>query len=123
MERKYLCADVDYVSGIGFSGARQAMPRNTIAAVDTGAHRILLSQAWECYEPRGLMQSTALCTMGVALPLAIGRKLAEPERPLIAFCGDAGLEMILGELATARDLRLAIPVVVFVDDECVVSKW
>jgi len=96
--------------------ARLAMPRNTIAAVDTGAHRILLSQAWECYEPRGLMQSSALCTMGVALPLALGRKLAEPDRPVVVFCGDAGMEMVLGELATARDQKLAIPIIVFVDD-------
>jgi len=97
--------------------ARRALPRNTVATVDTGAHRILLSQAWECYEPRALLQSTALCTMGVALPLAIGRKLAEPERPVCAFTGDAGLEMVLGDLATLRDLRLAIPIVVFVDEQ------
>ena len=55
--------------------------------------------------------------MGCAVPLAIGRKLAEPERPVIAFVGDAGLEMFLGELATARDLKLGIPIVVFVDEQ------
>ena len=97
--------------------ARKASPRNTVATVDSGAHRIVLSQVWECYEPRGLLQSTALCTMGCAVPLAIGRKLAEPERPVIAFVGDAGLEMFLGELATARDLKLGIPIVVFVDEQ------
>ena len=96
-------------------GARRALPKHGIATVDTGAHRIFLSQAWECYEPRSLLQSTGLCTMGVALPLAIGRKIAEPQRPLIAFSGDAGLEMILGELAMLRDLKLAIPIIVFVD--------
>jgi acetolactate synthase-1/2/3 large subunit len=85
--------------------ARKALPGNTIATVDSGAHRILLSQAWACLEPRGLLQSTALCTMGCAVPLAIGRKLAEPDRPVVAFVGDAGLEMFLGELATARDLK------------------
>ncbi len=53
--------------------------------------------------------------MGCAVPLAIGRKLAEPERPVAAFVGDAGLEMFLGELATIRDLKLAIPIIVFVD--------
>jgi acetolactate synthase-1/2/3 large subunit len=53
--------------------------------------------------------------MGCALPLAIGAKLADPTRPVICFTGDAGLEMILGELATARDLRLPVVVVVFVD--------
>lgn len=53
--------------------------------------------------------------MGPALPLAIGAKLAAPERPVVAFTGDAGLEMVLGELATLRDLALPITVVVFVD--------
>ena len=94
---------------------RRSLPRDTIATVDSGAHRILLSQMWQCYAPRSLLQSTALCTMGCAVPLAIGRKLAEPERPVVAFVGDAGLEMFLGELATIRDLKLGIPVVVFVD--------
>ncbi len=95
--------------------ARKAAPENAIATVDSGAHRILLSQLWPCYAPRTLLQSSALCTMGSAVPLAIGRKLAEPERPVIAFVGDAGVEMFLGELATARDLKLSLPVVVFID--------
>ena len=97
--------------------AREALPRNAVITVDSGAHRILLSQMWEAYEPRGVLQSTALCTMGCALPLAMGRKLAEPGRPVVAFTGDAGLEMVLGELATLRDLALPIVVIVFVDEE------
>jgi acetolactate synthase-1/2/3 large subunit len=95
--------------------ARECLPRHTVATVDSGAHRILLSQAWECLEPRGLLQSSALCTMGCALPLAIGRKLAEPGRPVVAFTGDAGLLMVLGELATLAELELPVIVVVFVD--------
>ena len=55
--------------------------------------------------------------MGVAIPLAIGRKLSEPNRHIIAFTGDAGLEMVLGEIATLRDLRLAIPIIIFVDEQ------
>lgn len=95
--------------------ARRSLPRNAVATVDTGAHRILLSQLWECFEPRSLLQSSGLCTIGCALPLAMGYKLARPERPVIAFTGDAGLEMVLGELATLRDLAMPIIVVVFVD--------
>ncbi len=95
--------------------AREVLPENTIATADTGAHRILLSQMWRCYEARTLLQSSGLCTMGCALPLAIGQKIAGPGRPVVAFTGDAGLEMFLGELATVRDMGLAIIVVVFVD--------
>jgi acetolactate synthase-1/2/3 large subunit len=95
--------------------ARAVCPRDTIASVDSGAHRIVLSQVWPCYAPRTLLQSTGLCTMGPALPLAIGAKLAAPDRPVVCFTGDGGLDMVMGELATLRDLGLAIPVVVFTD--------
>ncbi|WP_114286038.1 thiamine pyrophosphate-binding protein [Candidatus Halocynthiibacter alkanivorans] len=97
--------------------ARKASPAGTVATVDSGAHRIVLSHVWQCDAPHGLLQSSALCTMGCAVPLAIGRKIAEPDRPVIAFVGDAGVEMFLGELATARDHGLGIPVVVFVDEQ------
>ena len=92
------------------------LPANGVATADTGAHRILLNQMWRSPGPRQLLQSTAFGTMGCALPLDMGYKLAEPERPVIAFTGDAGLEMVLGELATVRDLGLAVVVIVFVDE-------
>ncbi len=96
---------------------RQVLPRNGVATVDSGAHRILLSQVWECYAPSTLLQSSALGAMGSALPLAIGYKLVQAQRPVVAFTGDAGLEMVLGELATLRDLKLGLVVVVFVDEQ------
>ena len=94
---------------------RKVAPRDTVVSVDSGAHRILFSQVWEAYVPHAVLQSTGLCTMGCALPLAIGAKLAAPDRPVIAFTGDGGLEMVLGELVTLRDLKLPVVVVVFVD--------
>ena len=53
--------------------------------------------------------------MGCGLPLGIGAKLAEPGRPVVVFTGDGGLLMVLGELATAAELGLALIVVCFVD--------
>lgn len=99
-----------------FHTLRSLAPKETLASADSGAHRILLSQIWRCHAPRDLVQSSALCTMGCALPLAMGMQIAEPERPVIAFVGDAGLEMGIGELATARDLGLPIIVVVLQDE-------
>lgn len=95
--------------------ARRTLPRDSIATVDSGAHRIMLSQIWNAYGPRELLQSTGLCTMGCALPLAIGAKLAEPRRAVVAFTGDGGLDMVMGELATARDLGLPVIIVIFAD--------
>ncbi|MEQ6202384.1 thiamine pyrophosphate-binding protein [Sulfitobacter sp. HNIBRBA2951] len=93
----------------------QTLPRDTIASVDSGAHRILLSQMWPCTQPRVLIQSTALCTMGCALPLAMGTKLCAPDRTVVSFSGDAGFLMIAGELSTAAELGLKPIFVVFVD--------
>jgi acetolactate synthase-1/2/3 large subunit len=87
-----------------------------IVTVDSGAHRILLSQMWCARRPLRLLQSSGLCTMASALPLAIGAKAADPNRPVFAVMGDGGLEMCLGELATLRDLGLPVTVVVFQDD-------
>ncbi|MEP4380825.1 MAG: thiamine pyrophosphate-binding protein [Alphaproteobacteria bacterium] len=95
--------------------ARRVLPRETIATVDSGAHRILLSQVWEAYGPRELLQSNGFCTMGCALPLAMGAKIADPNRPVVAFTGDGGLDMVLGELTTARDMELPVIVIVFAD--------
>ncbi len=94
---------------------RKALPAETLATADSGAHRILLSQMWPVSEPRGLMQSSAFCTMGCAVPLALGAKLASPERPVISFSGDAGFLMVAGELATAAERGLAPIFLVFVD--------
>ncbi|MFA3918312.1 thiamine pyrophosphate-binding protein [Ruegeria hyattellae] len=94
---------------------REVMPDTTLATADSGAHRILLSQMWGCSEPRGLIQSSALCTMGCAVPMAIGLKLAAPERPVISFSGDAGFLMVAGELSTAAELGGNPIFLVFVD--------
>ena len=56
-----------------------AMPANSLVTADSGAHRILLSKMWTCSQPSTLLQSSGLCTMGCAVPLAIGAKLAAPD--------------------------------------------
>jgi len=95
--------------------ARRALPEEAIITVDSGAHRILLSQMWVTHRPRSVLQSSALCTMGCAVPLAMGAKLAAPEATVVSFSGDAGFLMVAGELSTAAELNLPVIFVVFVD--------
>lgn len=95
--------------------ARAALPPSTRASVDSGAHRILLSQMWDCPMPRALIQSTALCTMGCAVPMAMGLALADPHSPAVGFVGDGGFLMVAGELTTAADMGLKPIIIVFVD--------
>ena len=98
-----------------FAAARRALPPEAVVTVDSGAHRILLSQMWRCPAPRTLLQSAAFCTMGCALPLAMGVRLAAPGRPVMAVTGDGGLEMVLGELATLRDMEAPLTLLAMAD--------
>ncbi|PUB16248.1 thiamine pyrophosphate-binding protein [Yoonia sediminilitoris] len=107
--------DEPWGPGAVIDTCRNVMPPETIATVDSGAHRIMLSQMWTCPAPRKLLQSSGLCTMGCAVPLAIGAKIAAPDQPVISFSGDAGLLMVAGELATAAELGQNTIFVVFVD--------
>lgn len=100
-----------------FSAVQDALPKGGVVTADSGAHRILLSQMWRCQAPQTLLQSACFCTMGIALPLAIGYAKAAGINgpPVVVFVGDAGLEMVIGELATARDLGINLTIVVLVD--------
>jgi acetolactate synthase-1/2/3 large subunit len=105
----------DWGPGQAMAICRDILPDDTLASVDSGAHRILLSQMWRCDFPRALTQSTALCTMGCAVPLAMGAQIVERERTVVSFSGDAGFLMVAGELATAAEQKLKTIFVVFVD--------
>ncbi|MFD4946279.1 5-guanidino-2-oxopentanoate decarboxylase [Streptomyces sp. NPDC058239] len=64
--------------------------------------------------PRGrYLHPTGFGTLGYALPAAIGAKTAYPHRQVVALSGDGGLQFSVQELATAAQLRLPLPVVVF----------
>ncbi len=83
--------------------------------VDSGAHRILFSQMWQTRRPLSVLQSAGFCTMGAALPLAIGAARAGASGPVVAIMGDGGLEMTAGELGTLRDTGLKVIVLVVQD--------
>jgi acetolactate synthase-1/2/3 large subunit len=57
--------------------------------------------------------STGYGTLGYALPAALGAGLARPERPVAALLGDGGLQFTVGELATAVELEMPIPILLW----------
>ena len=84
-------------------------------AVDAGAHMFPATTFWQCERPGDLLISNGLATMGFALPAAIAAALHDPARGALAFTGDGGLLMGLGELATAATLGVKLVVVAFND--------
>ena len=88
---------------------------DTIAAVDAGAHMLVVMPLWQVEEPRRLLISSGLATMGYALPAAIAAAQCRPGEPVIAFTGDGGLGMALMEIETAVRRHLRVVIVVFND--------
>jgi acetolactate synthase I/II/III large subunit len=95
---------------------REAMPRNTVASVDVGSHKLLIGQGWTTYEPRTVLTTNGLSTMGYSLPAAIVSRLLAPETPSVCFIGDGGLAMVQGELRLASSLKTGIVVIIFCDN-------
>ena len=95
---------------------REALPREAIATADVGSHKLLVGQGWSAYEPRSVLMSNGLSSMGYSLPAAIVAKLLDPRRPVACFIGDGGLAMVQGELRLASSLGLGLLVIVFCDN-------
>ena len=89
-----------------------ATPR---ATVDAGAHMFSATAFWQCEQPRDLLISNGLASMGFALPAGIACALHDPARGAIAFTGDGGLMMCAGELATAVEACAKLVTIVFND--------
>jgi acetolactate synthase-1/2/3 large subunit len=95
--------------------AGQVAPPSCRATVDAGAHMFSVLSSWQADKAFGVLKSNGLSTMGYALPAAIASCLEEPDRPVVAFTGDGGLMMCLGELKTAVEHNCRIVVMVLND--------
>lgn len=74
---------------------------------------------------RGQMHTLSgnLASMACGLPYAIAAQIAYPERMCIAFVGDGGFTMLMGELATAVKYKLPIKVVIIKNNSLGQIKW
>ena len=66
---------------------------NAIIATDVGQHQMWEAQYYHHNEPRTLITSGGLGTMGFGLPAAIGAKMARPDSEVWAIVGDGGFQM------------------------------
>jgi len=90
---------------------------------DVGAHKMWISRYYQCDTPNTCLISNGFCSMGFALPGAIGAKFAKPAQKVLAICGDAGFLMNVQDLETAVRLRLNVVFMVWVDGEYGLIKW
>jgi acetolactate synthase-1/2/3 large subunit len=96
---------------------RGFFPREAISVVDGGNTAVWAHYLNRIYAPRSFLWAADSGHLGTALPYAIGAKLAQPDRPVYAICGDGAFALNLQELETAARLRLPLVVVVADDHQ------
>ena len=102
---------------------REALGREDLLISDVGAHKIWIARIFPASVPNTVIISNGFAAMGIALPGAIAAKLVNPDRRVLAVCGDGGFLMTGAELETARRLGLAVVVLIFNDDGYGLIKW
>lgn len=88
---------------------RSLISDDTTVTCDIGSHSIWMARCFRSYEPRRLLFSNGMQTLGVALPWAIAATLVEPGKKVVSVSGDGGFLFSAMELETA--VRLNSPIV------------
>jgi acetolactate synthase-1/2/3 large subunit len=95
-----------------------------IVVTDVGQHQMWEAQYYKHDDPRTLITSGGLGTMGFALPAAIGAKMANPDAEVWVVVGDGGFQMTMCELATIIQERLDINIAIINNGYLVmVRQW
>ncbi len=82
---------------------------DAIITTEVGQHQMWAAQFYKYKEPRTLLSSGGLGTMGYGLGASLGAKMARPEKTVINIAGDGCFRMNMNEIATAA--RYNIPIV------------
>lgn len=100
--------EVDYLRAI-----RAALPNDGFFLTELCQAGFTSYFAWEARQPRTYVSEGYQGTLGYGFPTALGVKVANPERKVVAICGDGGFMFGVQELATAAQEKIAVVAVVF----------
>jgi 5-guanidino-2-oxopentanoate decarboxylase len=95
------------------SAVRAALPEDAAVFSDMTQVAYLGNYAFAADRPGTWLHPSGYGTLGYAFPAAIGALIAEPNRPVLALAGDFGFQFTSQELATAVELELSLPIVIW----------
>lgn len=90
----------------------EATAGRAILVTDVGQNQMMSARYFRYTEPRSIVTSGGLGTMGFGLPAAIGAKLADPERTVCFFSGDGGFQMTIQELGTIMQYGIDVKMII-----------
>lgn len=96
---------------------------NAIVSVDSGNNTVWAARFLKMRNGMKFSVSGNLATMACGLPYAIAAKIAFPERQSIAFVGDGGFTMLMGEFATAVQYKLPIKIIILKNNLLGMIRW
>ena len=82
-----------------------------VLVTDVGQNQMFSSRYFRYTDPKSILTSGGLGTMGFGLPAAIGAKMGAPERTVCFFCGDGGLQMTIQELGTIMEYDTDVKII------------
>jgi len=89
----------------------EATHNEAICVTDVGQHQMMGTRYFKFTQPRSMITSGGLGTMGFGLPAAIGAKYGAPDRTVVVFVGDGGFQMTIQELGTIMENNIDIKIV------------
>jgi acetolactate synthase I/II/III large subunit len=98
-----------------FAMLRRILPADSCLVTDSGSHQVLAGRHYRAHAPRGLVTPSDFQSMGFGLPSAIGAKLAQTDKPVVALIGDGGLHISAMEIVSAVREQVPLTVIVFND--------
>lgn len=94
---------------------QKVVPADTVYTCDIGEHLLFALHYLRINYPDAFNAMLGLSSMGSGIPSALGIKLAQPDRHVVAICGDGGFAMSLPDVATIAQNHTPITIVVMND--------
>lgn len=98
------------------SRVSEAFGNKAIVVTDVGQNQMFAARYSRYSKPRSMVTSGGLGTMGFGLPAAIGAKMGEPDRDVVLFVGDGGLQMTIQEFGTIMQYGVNVKIVLLNND-------
>lgn len=102
---------------------RKVMGTEDIIALDNGVYKIWFARNYQANCPNTVLLDNALASMGAGLPSAMAAKMVNPDKKVVAICGDGGFMMNSQEIETAVRLKLDLVVLILNDSAYGMIKW